>query len=104
MIQLSELRIDCDHGSTGLWNNQGQNLSYEYVGLPFYLELRIRYLQAEFNEKSSPYSRHNNDASFWDWVSNQEIEIARDIQLLASDATRVVVWRDNRWVRVGDLV
>jgi hypothetical protein len=104
MIQIAELRLDCDRGSTGLWNNQGQNLSYEYVNLPTYLELRVRYLQAEFDEKSSPYSRHKDDESFWAWVSNQEIEIARDIQLLAGDATRVVLWRGNRWVWVGDVV
>jgi hypothetical protein len=56
MIQTPELRVGCDFGSTGLWNGAGQNLPYDYVGLPIALEQRMRHLQAEFNDKADPYS------------------------------------------------
>lgn len=104
MIQIPELRVDCEFGSTGLWSSAGHNLSYESIGLPIDLEQRVRHLQAEFNEKADPYSPHKDDDSFWDWLCKEEMEIARDIQLLAGDATRVVLWRGNRWVWINDLI
>lgn len=102
MTRIPELRVDCEFGSTGLWNGAGHNLSYEQVGLPIDLEQRVRHLQAEFDEKAAPYSSLKGDDDFWDWVNIQEIAIAQDIQLLAGDATRVVLWRGNRWVWIGE--
>jgi hypothetical protein len=79
-------------------------LPYDYVDLPLELEQRVRHLQAEFDEKAAPYSPLKDDDSFWDWVNSQEIEIARDIQQLAGENTRVVLWRGKRWVWIGDVV
>lgn len=104
MILIPELRLDLDFGSSGLWNSAGQNLPYDYVDLPLELEQRVRHLQAEFDEKAAQYSPLKDDDDFWDWVSSQEIAIAREIQLLAGDATRVVLWRGNCWVWIGDVV
>lgn len=104
MSETSELRVDCEFGSTGLWNGAGHNLSYEQVGLPIDLEQRVRHLQAEFDEKAAPYSPLKDDDDFWDWVNIQEMAIARDIQQLAGDATRVVLWRGNRWVWINELI
>ena len=53
----------------------------------------MRHLQAAFNEKADPHSPLKDDDDFWDWVNSQEIQIARDIQQLAGDNTRVVKWR-----------
>ncbi len=90
MIQIPEIRVDCEHGSSGLWSSKGQNLPYEYAGLPIDLEQRVRHLQNKFNEKAAPYSEFKDDDRLWEWITNQENEVARDIQLFAGTATRVV--------------
>jgi hypothetical protein len=64
----------------------------------------VRHLQAEFDEKAAPYSRLKDDDDFWDWVYAQKIAIARDIQQLAGNATRVVVWNGSQWVWINDVV
>lgn len=99
--RLEELRVDCDFGSSGLWNSQGQMLSYDLLSLPFPLVKRLAAWQRDFDETQDPPAS-SNDA----WSKNHERdkrEIATELQATLGAASRVKIFCDGRWTWVGDI-
>ena len=40
-LQLEELRVYCDFGSSGLWDNKGRMIGYDLISLPFQIVRRL---------------------------------------------------------------
>ena len=47
--ELTVVRLDCDWGSSGLWNERGQMIPYDYIDLPLPLVRRIIDWHEEFD-------------------------------------------------------
>lgn len=82
--RLTAIQVECDYGSTGLWDECGRNLSYDALDLPFDLIRRIAAWQADFDEIETPPSRADES-----WRHKHESE-----RLVIIESLRAVLGSD----------
>lgn len=76
--QLTELHLDNDYCSSGLWDKDGKMLGYDLLDLPFPLVKRIAAWQRDFNDTMNP--PHEVDKVWQERHAREKIEIAKALQ------------------------
>ena len=90
--QLKELHIDCNFGSSGLWDSQGGMIRYDLIALPFQLVRRLSAWQRNYDENFNPPAL--NEKTWWDKHEQEMNEIAKLLQDALGSNTRVKVFLD----------
>ncbi len=98
--QLTEIRLDNDFGSSGLWNDRGQNLSYDLLDLPFPLVKRIAAWQYDFDETVNPPDEV--DEAWWQRHRQEKVEIAKELQSALGPGTTVKLYGRDGWLTVDE--
>lgn len=96
---LTELRVDPEYGSSGLWDEQGQMLSYDLIALPFPLVRRLAAWQRDFEETNDPPK--TGDDVWWDQFDVERMSIARELQDVLGAVTKVKIFEDGAWKAVS---
>ena len=97
-LELKEIRLDNDFGSSGLWDESGEMLGYDMLDLPFPLVRRIAAWQRNYDYNEMP---PNNDGE-WRKRHNQErVEIAEALQAALGSEIVVKLRRQKEWIPVS---
>jgi hypothetical protein len=99
--QLEELRVDCDFGSSGLWDNKGRMIGYDLISLPFQIVRRLSAWQRGYDETFNPPD--SGDEIWWDKHEREKNEIAKELQDALGSNTSVKVYQDDKWECIGDI-
>lgn len=99
--QLDEIRLDNEHGSSGLWTVRGM-LRHDQLDLPFPLVKRIAAWQNDFDVAADPYGKGETDA-WWDQHGLEAVEIAKVLQAVVAP-TVVKLWRLEGWTSIDQIV
>jgi hypothetical protein len=99
--QLDEIRLDNEHGSSGLWTVRGM-LRYDQLDLPFPLVKRIAAWQSDFDAAAAPYGKGETDA-WWDQHGLEAVEIAKVLQAVVAP-TVIKLWRLEGWTSIDQIV
>ncbi len=100
-LQLTELRIMADFGSSGLWNDEGRMISYDLIFLPFQLVRRLSAWQRDYDDTFNP--PEPGDETWWDNHKREKNEIAKALQATLGSNTHVKVYLDEQWQWIGDI-
>lgn len=100
--QLKELRLDNEYGSSGLWNERGQNLRYDLLDLPLPLLRRVAAWQRDFDETVTPPGEGSD--AWWDAHTQEEIKIARALQDSLGSDIPVKLYRQAGWLTIDEFV
>lgn len=90
--QLSELRLHCDYGSSGLWDQHGYMLTYDKLNLPFSLIQRIAAWQRDFDQNAL-----NAGDDWWLKHDREEAAIAQELQHVLGSNMPVKVYQHDQW-------
>lgn len=101
-LQLEELRVDCDFGSSGLWDNKGRMIGYDLISLPFQIVRRLSAWQRGYDETFNPPD--SGDEIWWDKHEREKNEIAKELQDALGSNTSVKVFQDDKWECIGVVV
>ncbi len=99
--QLSELRIDAEYGSSGLWDGDGRMIAYDLLALPFALVRRLSAWQLDFEETNDP--PRTGDDAWWDKFDAERMDIARELQAFVGTQVKVKIFRQDGWKCIGDV-
>jgi hypothetical protein len=99
--QLTELRLDNDYCSSGLWSKDGKMLGYDQLDLPFPLIQRIATWQRDFDDTVMPPK--TGDEEWWDSHSREEIEIAKMLQSTLGQSVSVKLYRSDLWLAADEV-
>jgi hypothetical protein len=91
--QLTEIQLNNDYGSSGLWGEDGKMLGYDLLDLPFPLVKRIAAWQRDFDDTVTPPDE--GDAAWWDRHFQEEIRIARALQAALGPSIAVKTYREE---------
>lgn len=95
----SELRIDCDYGSSGLWSNQGENFPRNLLEFSPELSNRIAAWQKDFDD-TLIFNNFEAGESWWDAHFVERNSIALELQQVFGEPINVVVWDGHSWKSV----
>lgn len=98
--QLTEIRLDNDFGSSGLWDERGRCLGYDLLDLPFPLVKRIAAWQRDYDETMNLPDM--GDEAWWERHEQEAVEIAKALQALGPK-TVVKLYRPQGWVPVDQI-
>ena len=99
--QLTEIRLDNDFGSSGLWDERGRCLGYDLLDLPFPLVKRIAAWQRDYDETMNPPDM--GDEAWWERHEQEAVEIAKALQAALGPKTVVKLYRPQGWVPVDQI-
>ena len=99
--QLDEIRVDCDFGSSGLWDNEGRMIGYDLLALPFQLVRRLSARQRDYD--GTLYPPDSVDETFWDNHEREKKAIAKALQATLGRNISVKVYQDDKWECIGDI-
>lgn len=99
--QLTELRLENEYGSSGLWDSDGKMLSYDLLDLPFSLVRRIAAWHRDFEESVIPPDKGSQ--AWWKRHRQEEIEIARALKDSLRSDVAVRISRHGRWMTVDEV-
>ncbi len=99
---MTELRLDNDFGSSGLWDAQGRCLGYNLLDLPFSLVKRIAAWQRDYDKTMNPPDM--GDEAWWERHEQEAVSIAKGLQEALSLKTVVKLYRQQAWVPVDHIV
>ena len=100
--RLKEIRLDNDFGSSGLWNDDGRNLGYDLLDLPFPLVRRIAAWQREYDNTMNPPDM--GDEAWWERHEKEALDLAKALQTALGENTAVKLYRKQGWMRVDEVV
>ena len=100
--QLDEIRVDCDFGSSGLWDNKGRMIGYDLISLPFPIVCRLSAWQGGYDDTFNPPD--SGDEIWWDNHEREKNEIAKELQDALGSNTSVKVFQDDKWECIGVVV
>ncbi len=98
--KLEEIRVDCDFGSSGLWDNKGIMIGYDLISLPFQLVRRLSAWQRDYDETFNPPD--SDDATWWNNHEREKNAIAKALQATLGSNTQVKVYLDDQWQWIGE--
>ena len=100
--RLKEIRLDNDFGSSGLWNDDGRNLGYDLLDLPFPLVRRIAAWQRDYDKTMNPPDM--GDEAWWERHEKEALDLAKALQTALGENTAVKLYRKQGWMRVDEVV
>lgn len=100
--RLKEIRLDNDFGSSGLWDDEGRNLGYDLLDLPFPLVQRIAAWQRDYDDTMNPPDM--GDEAWWERHGQESIDLAKALQTALSENTVVKLHRKQSWMSVDEVV
>lgn len=100
--EMSEIRLDNDFGSSGLWDARGRNLGYDILDLPFALIKRIHAWQQSFEENAWP-NNWNKGENWREQHDQQMLVLARELQDTLDSSTVVQIHRDGAWHPIREI-
>lgn len=93
--QLTEIRLENEESSSGLWDDSGHQISYDALAIPFDLLRRIAAWQAAFDDNNGwPASA---DEAWWERHDQESAEIAKALHQALGGATRICYRRNSEW-------
>lgn len=101
-LQLTEIRLNNDFGSSGLWDARGRCLGYDLLDLPFPLVKRIAAWQRDYDETMNPPDM--GDEAWWECHEQEAVEIAKWLQAALGPKTVVKLYRQEKWMSVDDVL
>lgn len=99
--QLKEIRLSCEFGSSGLWNDNRQMLVYDLLDLPFSLVRRIAAWQRDFDETENPPA--TGDDAWWERHEQEEISIATALQAAMGESPVIKLYRKDGWLSIAEI-
>ncbi len=100
--QLKEIRLDSDFGSSGLWDDQGRMLHYDYLDLPFPLVRRIAAWQRALDATINPSD--SEDDAWWERHEQETLDIAQALQNALESQVAVKLYLSEGWVTVDRII
>ena len=100
--QLQEIRPDNDFGSSGLWDDEGRNLGYDLLDLPFPLVRHIAAWQRDYDDTMNPPDM--GDEAWWERHEQEAIDLAKALQTTLGENTVVKLHRKQGWMSVDEAV
>jgi len=89
---LKVIKVDCDWSSSGLWTQNGENISYDLLSLPLSLIRRIIAWHADYDGILDEVLAHTGPSEHW-WAEHkkEQIEIAKELQKELGPTVSVMV-------------
>jgi hypothetical protein len=89
---LKVIKVNCDWGSSGLWTQDGKNISYDLLALPLPLIRRIMAWHADYDGILDEVVANTGPNEQW-WANHEkeEIEIAKELQKELGPSVSVMV-------------
>lgn len=100
--QLNGIRLDNDFGSSGLWDDEGRNLGYDLLDLPFSLVQRIAAWQRYYDDTMNPPGM--GDEVWWQRHEKEALDLAKALQTVLGENTVVKLYRKQGWMSVDEVV
>ena len=100
--QLGEIRLDNEHGSSGLWSEDGSMLGYDLLDLPFPLVRRVAAWQRDYDDTVTPPLEAGDE--WWERHTEEKIGIAQELQAVLGTNTVVKLYRKQGWMSVDEVV
>lgn len=100
--RLKEIRLDNDFGSSGLWSDDGRNLGYDLLDLPFPLVRRIAAWQREYDNTMNPPDM--GDEAWWQRHEKEALDLAKALQTVLGENTVVKLYREQGWKSVDEVL
>jgi hypothetical protein len=100
--RLKEIRLDNDFGSSGLWSDDGRNLGYDLLDLPFPLVRRIAAWQREYDNTMNPPGM--GDEAWWHRHEKEALDLAKALQTVLGENTVVKLYREQGWKSVDEVL
>jgi hypothetical protein len=100
--RLKEIRLDNDFGSSGLWSDDGRNLGYDLLDLPFPLVRRIVAWQREYDNTMNPPDM--GDEAWWQRHAKEALDLAKALQTVLGENTVVKLYREQGWKSVDEVL
>ena len=97
------LRVDAEYGSSGIWSENGKNISYDLLDLPFWIIRRIAKWQREYDDTTIPILPDTPDDDWWKAHGAEKVKIAKALQIFLKGTMTIQVMDDNGWVNINDL-
>lgn len=95
------VRLSPDYGSSGLWNDRGQHLSYDSLDLPLAVVRRVGAWQRDYDDTLIPILPETADDAWWERHSQEELAIASELQQVLGDRVIVQVFEGGAWKPEG---
>lgn len=96
---LAVLRLDNDHGGTGLWTTGGRSVPLDYIDLPAALVRQIALWQRHFDEHFNPYGDNSEEAAAHHVRAREEI--SAQLREALNPRISVQIWQDEQWTEVA---
>jgi len=98
--EMTEVRLDNDFGSSGLWDSRGRNLGYDLLNLPLPLVRRIAAWNDAYEALDPPGM---GDDTWWAHQNKVARGIARDLQAILGDGPAVKLYVQNGWMTIDEI-
>ena len=92
--ELQCLVVNSDYGSSGLWDDNGRNIPYDLIDLPFALIKRLSAWQENYNNTLIPLLPGTADDEWWDKHLAEKKDIVVAIQDVLGDKINLGYWND----------
>ena len=100
--RLKEIRLDNDFGSSGLWDDEGRNLGYDLLDLPFPLVRRIAAWQRDYDDTMNPPGR--GDEAWRQRHEKEALDLTKELQTALGENTVVKLYRKQGWMSVDEVI
>ncbi len=98
---LTEIRLDNDFGSSGLWDAKGRNLGYDLLDLPFPLVRRVAAWQRDYDETMNRPDM--GDEAWWEHHGQEARDLARALQATLGKGIAVKLHRRQDWLTIDEI-
>jgi hypothetical protein len=96
--KLTVVRLDCDWGSSGLWDERGRMISYDYIDLPLPMIRRIIDWHKEFDATLDEVTSDTGSSEAWDEKHEREkCKLALELQNSLGLNIAVQVMTEQGW-------
>jgi hypothetical protein len=100
--KFTVVRLDCDWGSSGLWNERGGMIPYDHIDLPLSLIQRIIDWHEEFDATLDEVVSGTGPSDEWhEQHERKKHEIALELQRSLGSSIDVQVMTGQDWTEQG---
>jgi len=102
---LKVIKVDCDWSSSGLWTQNGENISYDLLSLPLPLIRRIIAWHADYDGILDEVMANTGPSEHW-WAEHEkeQIEIAKELQEELGPTVSVKVGYDKNAKTITEIL
>jgi hypothetical protein len=101
--KLTVVRLDCDWGSSGLWDERGRMIPYDHIDLPLPLIRRIIDWHEEYDATLDEVTSNTGPSE--EWYEKHELEerkLALDLQKTLGPSTEIQVMTEQSWTAINN--